>query len=186
MTKEKKMLNIFKVIHYIEKKSWFFILFLSFGIVPSFGQNHFLWTTGTNQQGSNIRSITFSAARTEILRLFDQWNYTYFTWDEEIHYSSRSVYKERMLRGYDRSQKANDQDQLIYYSWVKHWLDNDRNFVFARISGSGRFRGVLVSIIVGDEVISMSFDDSNWTGNGFTTNANNRRILEGILSDYIK
>lgn len=176
------------------KKYLIFIILVISCSIPLFAQSYFLWSTGTNQQGSNIKLISVNAAKADILNIFDQNHYIYYSWDSENHYTTRANYKRRMLEYYNNYKELNNQQQVIYFSWVNYWLDNNRNFAFAHSSEvpdlrSGKMvwhRTTLVCIVVGEEVITISFSKVDPYGNGFPTNANNRDVIVGIMNDYLK
>jgi len=154
---------------------------------------YFLWSTGANQQNSGIRSVNIATARFEILRLYKLYNRILFTWALDAHYDTRTNYQYYINRQYNDYQKLNNQIQVFYYSWVRHWLSNNNQFAFAYISelpaprGEGGrldwYKGVRVTIVKGDEVISMSFINIDPIGNSFPTNEDNRRVIENILNE---
>lgn len=158
-----------------------FLIFI-FCSIPVFSQSRFLWTTGANQQGSNIRSIPYNTARTEISRIYDQYEYFYFDRKHPNNYRSRADYRRDIQNDTENYRMRNEQSFINHNLWIIHWLDNNRNFIFA-VSGSGIM--VTVTIVYGDEVLSMAFANFD-RGHAFPTNNNNKRVLFSILNDYIE
>ena len=154
----------------------------------------FLWSTGANQQNSGIRTINITNARAEILRLFKLYNIFYFNWDSTNHRTTRTNYQNYINNQYNEYQRLNNQTQIFYYSWVRHWLNNNSQFAYAYISElpdirDGRFnwyRSVLVTIVNGNDVISMSFSNIDPLRNGLPTSDNNRNwLIENILNRFL-
>jgi hypothetical protein len=153
----------------------------------------FLWSTGANQQNSGIKTVNIATAKSEILRLYKLYNRIHFRWDSDNHYDTRTNYQNYINRQYDEYQKLDNQTQRIYYSWVRFWLNNNDLFAYAYISelpdlSSGKFewyRSILVNIIKGNEVISMSFSNIDPLGHSFPTSEDNRKVIEDILNSYL-
>jgi len=154
----------------------------------------FLWSTGANQQNSGIRTVSFTNARAEILRLFKLYNRFYFSWDSDNHYDTRVNYQNYINGQYNEYQRLNNPTQSFYYSWVRHWLNNNDKFAYAYISelfdlSGGRmnwYRAVRVNIIKGSEVISFSFINIDPSGHSNPTSDDNRRwLIENILDRFL-
>lgn len=154
----------------------------------------FLWSTGANQQNFGIRTVNIATARAEILRLYKLYNRIWFSWDSDNHYTTRKNYQDYVNRQYEEYRRLNNKEQVFLYSWTSYWLNNNDQFAYAYISElpdlkSGKFewyRSVLVKIVNGNDVVSMSFANIDLLGYSLPTSDDNRRIIEGILNDYMK
>ena len=161
---------------------------------------HFLWATGdgVGRDVSGIRRVGFATgehtARNEILRLFKLYNRFWFSWDSTNHRDTRANYQAYINRQFNEYQRLNNPVQTRYYSWVRHWLSNNNRFAFAYISEvpdlrRGRFdwyRSVLVVIVNGDDVISMSFANIDPLGHSLPTSENNRTwLINNILNRFL-
>jgi len=140
-----------------------------------FGQN--IWTTVRNNE---IRVISLSSVKSEVLNIWDSFSWCYFDWEKESTYITRERYHQRILFLYDgniSSASRAEGNQII------NWLNNNQRFVYATtVVGLG----TQVTFVLDDDVIIITFSNMNPRNLAFTTrNRESRRWLEELIDDIL-
>ena len=164
--------------HALIKKILLLVFFFVFNISATFAQN--IWTTVRNNE---VRTISMNSVKSEVMNICNQYDWIYFDWGSENNYISRTRYQSTreaalMLFGSNWGPAARmESDQVI------RWLNNNQKFVFATSSIG---LGTLVTFVLGNEVIIVTFANMNPMGLGFSTrNRDNRRWLEELMDDIL-
>ena len=150
----------------------------------SFGQQRFVWSTVS---GSNVRVIPLSSVRSEVMRLYNRYEWMRFErgLDEGIFM--------------DRDERINVIEDLYYWSLdnpnadriqqqhrrqIMTWYDTHRSFVYLRDIGNM----YVVSFVARDTVMEVTFGQTQFRGWFPTQNARNRQYFEeyiDLLLDYM-
>ena len=142
-----------------------------FCAVYSFGEvRRFIWSTVS---GSGGRTIPMSSVKTEVMRFYNQ-----FTWHRFSDVINRAEHRDATNYLLNRSLADPRADRILqqYRRQRLIWLDNHRNFVYAR--DTGRF--MTVSFVIGDMVMEVTFSNMQPIVRGWypTRDTLNRRLFE--------
>jgi len=146
----------------------------------SFGQQQlFVWSTVS---GSNARVISISSVKAEVMKLYDRHNWMRFESDLDGETIMDRKERRNVIVGlYNYSLDDPRADKVLQQQrrQIITWYDNYRNFVYMRDIGGGM---LIISFIMGDTVMEVTFGNVDYGGWYSTRYGDNRKTFEGDIN----
>jgi len=165
-------------------KRFFISIMFIFCATFSFGQQKiFVWSTVS---GSNARVISMNSVKAEVMRLYDRHSWMRFETDLDGEiFMNRKERRDIIVDLYNWSLKDLRADIVLqqHRRQIITWYDNYKNFVYMRDLGSGM---LVVSFVMGDTVMEVTFGNVEYRGWYSTRYGDNRKLFEEDIDWLLK